>query len=165
MDMCALWKWLDRPANNLRVLLVAACILFAGHVAIQAQSIQHAQVIRVGVEAVPSTRCFPASSLQQSELEEDFLRICPQCRLVADPAQPADYRVVVEDPGFGWRLLLIDDRGSVSKVLEWEGPLELGLSVAVLIIRDNLLVSMDAGSEFEVGLEENGHGPKPALIF
>ncbi len=145
-------------------LLILAARPIAAQPAIAPGAVRNS--VWVDLQALPSRDCFPASSLQQSELEEDFARLCPNCRLVSALDTSADFRIVVQDPGLGWRLFLFDRDGKLVRTLEWEGPLELGLTVAILIIRDNLLISMGTSSSIEVGWErDGGHGPRRAFLL
>lgn len=133
---------MDRIAYLEFVLLVAASIAVASpRIATRVRSADPLPPIRVDIEAMPSEEAFPSSSLQQSELEETFTQLCPHCRLVADVNEAVDFLIEVEDPGFGWRLRLFEGRNHLAKTLEWEGPLELGLTVAVWMIQDARLNS------------------------
>lgn len=94
-----------------------------------------AKPIRVHVEARPSSDCFPVSSLQQSELQQDFQRACEECDTVPTTREAA-FDVIVEDPGAGWLLTIYDHEGSLLSKLKWNGSLERGLEQVTKIIRE-----------------------------
>lgn len=91
--------------------------------------------IRVHVEARPSTDCFPVSSLQQGELQQDFQRVCEECEPV-ETTREAEFDVIVEDPGASWLLTIYDRRGSLVETLKWNGSLDRGLEKVTKIIRE-----------------------------
>jgi hypothetical protein len=86
--------------------------------------------LRVQLEAKPSATCFPASSLQLPELEEDFARICKDCEFIRKPGVQSDFRIVVEDPGYSWQIKIYDRNNGLIKQLNWSGALDNGLQKA-----------------------------------
>jgi hypothetical protein len=95
--------------------------------------------IPVQVEARPSADSLLPSALQQAELEQDFARACPHCRVV-DRETRAGFRVVVEDPGTGWSVSVFDGEELLLRTFRWHGSLSQGLGVTA-----HLLERLSAG--------------------
>lgn len=96
-----------------------------------AADIDSAPGIPVQVEAKPSADSLLPSALQQAELEQDFARACPHCRVVA---RKAGFRVVVEDPGTGWTVSVFDAEDHLLHSFRWHGSLSQGLEVAAHLL-------------------------------
>ena len=92
--------------------------------------------LSISLQANPSKDCFPASSLQISELREDFSRVCRNCKLVSRDDTSADFTVIVGDPGFSWNVLVLGRGGALLKEFEWTGSLTTGLKKAVRVLRE-----------------------------
>ena len=118
---------------SLQVCL-AALVAIAG-LSFQLLAIDNEGRIEVNIEAHPSANCFPPSSLQQTELEKDFVGVCPECIVLLPKGRPVDYRIVVEDPGFGWVVTIIDRQGTRIARLRWAGPLDHALEQAAQIVK------------------------------
>ncbi len=93
----------------------------------------HEPVIPVRIEARPSADCFLPSALQQAELEEDFARACPNCRVV-EAAGKTGFRVVVEDPGTGWSVSVFDGEDHLLRTFRWHGSLSQGLEATAHLL-------------------------------
>ncbi len=115
-------------------LAVVAVILLAAPVSVVAAS-DHPGITRIYLEARPSPDCFPVSALQQAELEEDFARLCRDCVVTADREMAVDYRLIVEDPGFGWKASVYDGDGNLLETVQWGGSLDKVLGSVASAIR------------------------------
>ncbi|GAB4220128.1 MAG: hypothetical protein Kow001_00590 [Acidobacteriota bacterium] len=98
---------------------------------VSAADIDSGPGIPVQVEAKPSADSLLPSALQQAELEQDFARACPHCRVVD---REAGFRVVVEDPGTGWAVSVFDGEDHLLRSFRWHGSLSQGLEVAAHLL-------------------------------
>ena len=122
----------------LACLAVVAAIVLAAPASVWAAS-DHPGITQVYLEARPSSDCFPASALQQAELEMDFSLLCEDCVVTTDKAKTVDYRLILEDPGFGWKLSIYDGEGHLLETVNWGGPLDKGLATAASVIHGGTL--------------------------
>lgn len=106
-------------------------VLFSYPAAVEKAPIEVQTSLSISLQASPSEDCFPASSLQLSELREDFSKVCRNCQLVSDDDTSADFTVIVGDPGLSWRVLVLERGGALLKEFEWTGSLTTGLKKAV----------------------------------
>ena len=116
-------------------LVVAALLAILG-LTVQAAVVGRDGRIKVTIEAHPSSDCFPLSSLQQSELEQDFTAVCPECIVLLPRGKRADYHIIVEDPEFGWFITVLDRKGKRIARFSWNGSLDYGLELAARIVRN-----------------------------
>jgi hypothetical protein len=106
-------------------------VLFSYPAAVEKAPANVQTSLSINLQANPSEDCFPASALQLPELEEDFARVCRTCKLVGSDDASADFTVIVADPGFSWKVLILGRNGVQIEELEWTGSLAIGLKKAV----------------------------------
>jgi hypothetical protein len=111
-------------------------VLFSYPAAVEKAPIEVQTSLSISLQARPSEDCFPVSSLQISELREDFSRVCRTCKLVASDDVSADFTVIVGDPGFSWNVLVLGRDGALLEEIEWSGSLTIGLKKAVRVLHE-----------------------------
>jgi hypothetical protein len=113
--------------------LMAFVVIMVTTGLLSAAGIDSGPGIPVQVEARPSAGSLLPSALQQAELEQDFARACPHCRVV-DGNIHAGFRVVVEDPGTGWSVSVFDGEDHLLRTFRWHGSLSQGLEVTAHLL-------------------------------
>jgi hypothetical protein len=111
-------------------------VLFSYPAAVEKAPVDAQASLSISLQADPSEDCFPASSLQISELREDFSRVCRNCELVSRDDTSAEFTVIVADPGFNWNVLILGRDGALLEEFEWTGSLTTGLKKAVRVLHE-----------------------------